>query len=157
MEIPNSYFEEINFNLENRIIFLDVDGTLVPDKGLNFDSLVLRQLEKLKQKNRVFLCTNSNDKIRNNKIEALLGLHIVTHGHKKPSSKIMAGLNLKSPPEELLVIGDKFLTDWLFAKNIGGEFIKVRRKISGKESLIIKLINLGDDLVWHTAKILKLI
>ena len=54
-----SYFENLNLDFRNKAIFLDVDGTLVPDKSLNFDSAVLRQLEKLKAGNRVFLCTNS--------------------------------------------------------------------------------------------------
>jgi len=147
MNNRNNYFEEINFDLRNRIIFLDIDGTLVPDRGLNFDLSVLRQLEKLKAQNRVFLCTNSNDKIRKAKIERLLDLPIVTHRYKKPGSKMLAELNLKPRSKELLVIGDKFLTDGLFAKNIGAEFIKAKRKISGQESILIKLINLFDDLL----------
>ena len=60
---------------------------------------------------------------------------------------MLAELNLKPRSKELLVIGDKFLTDGLFAKNIGAEFIKAKRKISGQESILIKLINLFDDLL----------
>jgi len=158
MKTLNNYFEEAEFNyLGKRTIFLDIDGTLVPDKSLNFDNAVMRQLEKLKKNNRVFLCTNSNDKIRNNQIEKMLGLFIVTHNHKKPSSKIIRELGIDKENKNLLVIGDKFLTDGLFALNIGAQFIKVKRRLSGKESLIIKLINLTDNLAWQIAKLAKII
>lgn len=148
MEIYNNYFEEINLDLKGRIIFLDLDGTLVPDSGLSFDAAVLRQIEKLKAVNRIFLCTNSNNKIRNGQIEKTLGLFIVTHDHKKPSPRVLQTLGLSGKPNNLSVIGDKYLTDGIFAKNIGAEFIKVKRKISGKEDVFIKLINFIDDCIW---------
>ena len=157
MKICNNYFEAINLDFQNQVIFLDIDGTLVSDKGLNFDSLVLRQLEKLKAKNKVFLCTNSNDKMRKVEIERRLNLPIVTHHYKKPSSKMLVELNLKPNSKELLVIGDKFLTDGLFARNIGSEFIKIKRKISGKETLIIKIINFLDDISFKIVLWLKII
>lgn len=154
----NLAFEELNLNLEDRTIFLDIDGTLIADNSqLNFKPEVLNKINFLRQKNQIFLCTNSNDKIRSNKIEGALGLPIVTHNHKKPSSKIIKELGLDKENKNLLVIGDKFLTDWLFAKNIGAQFIKVKRKVSGQESILIKLINLADDLVWKIAKFVKII
>lgn len=152
-----NYFEELNVDFENRVVLLDADGTLVADDGsLDISRPVLDKIAELKRNNTVFLCVNSYDKIRKNKLEEILRLPILNKKYRKPSRKIVSVLE-RSGPHHYLVIGDKFLTDGLFAKNIGGKFIKVRRKISGKESLIIKLINLADDLAWHTAKILKLI
>jgi predicted HAD superfamily phosphohydrolase YqeG len=63
----------------------------------------------------------------------------------------------QSGPHSYLVIGDKFLTDGLFAKNIGGKFIKVQRKVFGQESLLAKLVNFIDDILWNIGRYLKLI
>lgn len=142
-------FEKLNFDFKNHIVFLDIDGTLVPDGDLVLDSEVVRQVQKLQQKNSVFLCTNSHDKIRKSKIEALLNLSIITHKHKKPSRKIIDGLKINSASNQFLVIGDKWLTDGRFAKNIGAQFIKTKRKVSGQESFSVQLINFLDDLIWR--------
>src|SRR3989344_3820413 len=103
-----------------------------------FTPEVAGKIEELKRVNRVFLCTNSNDRIKSNKIEVLLDLPIATYDHKKPSSKILKKLGIRRGGRNLLVIGDKISVDGLFAWNIGSEFIKVERKISGTESLIVK-------------------
>jgi len=152
------YFEDISSGyFENKIIFLDIDGTLLPDGNFDFDSSVIRHLEGLKQNNKVFLCTNSGDRIRSSKIETALGLPIVTHNHKKPSLRIIENLGIKKGGGNLLVIGDKFLTDGLFALNIGAEFVKVGRKISGKESLDVKIVNFLDNILWQMAKFVRII
>lgn len=155
--MDNIAFEKIN-PVKDKIIFLDIDGTLTADDGgLDFSPEVLEKVSLLKQNNRVFLCTNSNDRIKSGKIEATLGLPIVTYDHKKPSSKIIGKLEIGRESKNLLVIGDKFLTDWLFAKNIGADFLKTARKVSGKESLAIKLINFFDDAVWKIMEFVKII
>ncbi|MDO8430340.1 MAG: hypothetical protein Q7S73_03160 [bacterium] len=147
-------FEELNLNLEGRIIFLDIDGTLIADGSqLDFEPKILNKINFLRQKNQIFLCTNSSDRIRSNKIERALSLPIATYNHKKPSSKIIKELGIGKENKNFLVIGDKVLIDGLFALNIGAEFIKVKRKISGQESLVIKLINLADDLICQVVKL----
>ena len=152
-----NFFEELKIDFKGKVVLLDIDGTLLPDDGrYDFEPSVINHVDKLKENNRVFLCTNTNDKIRNTKLAEILKLP-VNRRRKKPNSGILKefGENLTDQP--LVVIGDKFLTDWFFAKNIGAEFIKVKRKISGKESLVIKLINFADDLAWQIAKLLKFI
>ncbi len=149
-------FEELNIDFKNQVVLLDADGTLVADGSLDISQPVRDKISELKRGNTVFLCINSYDKIKKNKLEEIIGLPILNKKYRKPSHKIVSVLE-RSGPHSYLVIGDKYLTDGLFAKNIGAEFIKVKRKISGQESLVIKLINLADDLTWHTAKILKII
>ena len=82
---------------------------------------------------------------------------IATYSHKKPSFKILKKLDIGKGSGNLLVIGDKISVDGLFAWNIGAEFIKSGRKISGKESFLVKLINFADDIIWKILKLLKLI
>ncbi len=149
MVTNNMEFEKSEFNFKNKIIFLDVDGSLIPDGGLEFNPEVINKVEKLKEKNSVFLCTNSRDRIRNSKIEAILALPIITNRYKKPNHKIIDGLGVGGAQNKFLVIGDKVLIDGLFAKNIGARFIRVKRKISGRESILIRTINFIDDLIWR--------
>lgn len=146
-------FENLEINFKNKIIFLDIDGTLIPDGCLDFKNEVIKKIGLLKKENTIFLCTNSHDKIRSSKIADILNLPIVTGDHKKPSKKIINRLNLKDRQDKFLVIGDKILIDGFFAKNIGAQFIKVKRKISGKETIFIKLINFVDDFIcWILRK-----
>lgn len=142
-----SYFENLPLNKRGQIIFLDVDGTLIADDGgVNFAPEVIKKIDELKRNNRVFLCTNSHDRMRNIKIGARLNLPIVSEEYKKPDHRILDGLEFVAADKKM-VIGDKFLTDGRFAKNIGAEFIKVKRKISGKESFSVKLVNILDDML----------
>ena len=111
---------------QGAVIFLDIDGTLRPDEIEEFEPEVLKKLGELKAQNAVYLVSNKN-------------------AAKKPSKKATGDVDLID--KKVIVIGDKFLTDYLFAKNIGAEFIMVRRKISGKESLFVKITYLIDDII----------
>ncbi|OHC47303.1 MAG: hypothetical protein A2X69_06185 [Rhodobacteraceae bacterium GWF1_65_7] len=109
------------------VIFLDIDGTLRPDGDQEMDQEVLNKLAELKAKNEVHLISNKGNNI------------------KKPSREAAKGVDMAG--KKVIVIGDKFLTDGLFAKNIGAEFIKIKRKVSGKEPLFVKFTYLVDDFI----------
>mgnify|MGYP002813994512 CR=1 FL=1 len=64
---------------------------------------------------------------------------------RKPSKNILELVD-ESPFKDKLVIGDKFLTDGLFAKNIGAEFTKVARIESENDRFYIKFLYWIDDL-----------
>ncbi len=130
--MPNKFFEELETPWQGAVIFLDVDGTLRPDGVGEMSLEVLKKLAELRVKNEVHLTSNKENKA------------------KKPSRKAASGVDLQN--KKVMVIGDKFLTDYLFAKNIGAEFIMVRRKISGRESWFVKLTYLLDNLFYKIAK-----
>ncbi|MBU1179716.1 HAD hydrolase-like protein [Patescibacteria group bacterium] len=138
-------FENLKIDFENKIVFLDIDGTLIPDNEINFSAQTVECLDKIKQKNKLYLCTNSLNSKRNKNVEGLLNIELLIGG-KKPFKGIIKDLDLEK--KDCVVIGDKFLTDGLFAKNIGAEFIMVKKKISGKERPIIKIIDFFDNLVY---------
>lgn len=121
------FFEELETPWSGAVIFLDVDGTLRPDGDQKMSPEVLKKLDELRARNEVLLTSNKENRA------------------KKPSRKAAEGVNTAG--RKAIVIGDKFLTDGLFAKNIGAEFIKVGRKTSGNESLFVKITYLIDDLV----------
>ncbi|OGF64221.1 hypothetical protein A2661_00555 [Candidatus Giovannonibacteria bacterium RIFCSPHIGHO2_01_FULL_45_24] len=121
------FFEELDTPWSSATIFLDIDGTLRPDGDREMSPEVLKKLAELKAKNEVHLISNKSN------------------GAKKPSREAAEGVDIAG--KKVVVIGDKFLTDGLFAKNIGAEFIKVRRKISGRENFFVKVTYLIDDFI----------
>lgn len=140
------FFEDAAFDFAGQTVFLDVDGTLAPDNSVQFSPEVMQEVRDLSAKNRVLLCTNKRNTERWRELERILSLPVVTRRHKKPSRRV-----LEDAPHigaERIVIGDKFLTDGVFARRIGACFIRVRRKVSGRESALVKLVNIVDDTVW---------
>jgi len=49
--------------------------------------------------------------------------------------------------DPLVVIGDKYCTDGLFARNLKARFVLVLRKRSGRERLIVRISYLIDRVV----------
>lgn len=144
MKMKTNFFENLDFDYGERcVIFLDIDGTLVPDGEWNLDEAVLKAINNCKRKNEVYLCTNSFNNKRNAYIEKISKLPMIWE-HRKPSRKILAAVPNKFRMLKRVVIGDKVLTDGLFAYRIGAKFVKVKRKV-GKDRMFIRLYNLIDD------------
>ncbi len=139
-------FEQLSEKISGATVFLDVDGTLMPDDSLAVSEVVLSKVKELAEHNQVLLCTNKRDIERWEKLEALLGLPVITKRHKKPSKKVLEEAGEVGPNR--VVIGDKYLTDGLFAKRIGARFLKVERKLSGRETAMTRAFNFFDDLLW---------
>ncbi len=151
--MPNKYFENLDFShLKNKLIFLDIDGTIASDSKSDINPAVLKNIRILDQNNKVFLCTNSFHKDRAHDIAKITDLKFIDCKYKKPFKKILDFVDQDLLSLEKIVIGDKFLTEGLFAANINAEFIKVKRKVNS-DSSIIKLINLIDDLIYSLIKL----
>lgn len=127
------------------IIFLDIDGTLVADSGTIPDQTGIEMVEKLKVNNTVYLCSNKkNFQERNRNLAAYLNVRYLETNHKKPSRKILESVENPSN-QSLLVIGDKYITDGLFARSINAEFFKVQHVSDHNESIWVKIIYAIDD------------
>jgi predicted HAD superfamily phosphohydrolase YqeG len=142
-------FEQLDLDFFGKIVLLDIDGTLVPDGKMDF-GFVLEKIGELKKNNTVYLCTNTRRENRKAQIEKLLGVPFVSSKYKKPSRKIIKDLDKN---KDIVVAGDKFLTDFVFAKRIGADFIWAKRKLSGQERAVIKIINFVDDVLHAVYKI----
>lgn len=142
-------FENITVQWSGRIVLLDIDGTVAPDHEHDFGSS-RKKIEELCDKNTVYICTNSREPERVQLIAEKLNLPIASIKYKKPSKKILYDIVYNSGREilgrEVIVIGDKFLTDYLFAKRINAVFVPVSRKISGHERWTVKIIYLIDNM-----------
>ena len=140
------YFEQHTFRFENSLVILDIDGTLVPDCGRVACPVVVEKVLELKARgNEIRLCSNSrrgNYAERLDAIAAQLDVGVCPVVFRKPSTLAISGIDRKG--RELVVIGDKDLTDGLLARRVGGQFIKVRRMLDPADRLSSRMANLID-------------
>jgi predicted HAD superfamily phosphohydrolase YqeG len=142
------YFKDLSLShIKNHLIILDIDGTLVGDGGSELSEDVCAQIEKLKKNNDLLLCSNRKDFSRDAKISQMIKVDFIESPIRKPNKKLLNLIPMKMRKDrKLLVIGDKYTTDHLFAKNIGADFIKIKRVV-GREWWIVKFANGIDDLI----------
>jgi len=140
------YFEQHTFDIENSLVILDIDGTIVPDCGRVASAAVAAKVLELKARgNDVRLCSNSrrgNYAVRLAALASQLDVGGCPVAFRKPSTLALSGLDRKGRP--LVVIGDKDLTDGLLARRVGARFIKVRRKLDPADRLSSRMANLID-------------
>ena len=148
-----SFFHSLEIDhLKGYLIFLDIDGTLIHDSKHELDEEVIKKINILKKNNEVYLCSNSSDYSRNRKVSELSGLPYLETTLRKPSKKMLHLVD-EAGGKKRLVIGDKLLTDGLFALNIGAKFMKVKRMTSTQDSRYIKFLYWVDDVISKMLKI----
>jgi predicted HAD superfamily phosphohydrolase YqeG len=140
-------FEQQAFDFSNALVVLDVDGTLVPDCGRRASRAAIGKVIELKERgNEIRLCSNSRRGDYAERLAALasqLDVGVCPVMFRKPSKLVLSGLDWRG--RELIVIGDKDLTDGLLARRAGARFIKVRRKTDPADRLSSRLANLFDN------------
>jgi predicted HAD superfamily phosphohydrolase YqeG len=145
------FFQDISWSsYAAKDIILDIDGTLVSDSSVEISPATVQTVEQLKQRNRVYACSNSKNRIRNKQIADLLDVPLLDFCRRKPFRE---AIGERSDFNDILVIGDKWLTDGLLAVNLEAEFCKVDTVSDGRETLYIRLVNffdalLGNIIVW---------
>jgi len=140
-------FEDLEINhLNGYLILLDIDGTIANDSDKKINHTVLKKISRLRNQNDVYLCSNSRDHKRNRDVSRMTKIDYLETDLRKPRKKILDLID-RSEHKKKLVIGDKFLTDGLFAKNIKADFIKVKRIESDKDKFYIKFLYWIDDLI----------
>lgn len=147
------YFENLNTaSIKDALIFLDIDGTLVADNENCPSEEVLKKVKSLSERNVVWLCSNNFNVGRNKTMHRLTGLSII-RGHRKPSMKILDCVSDEERAMPMLVIGDKVITDGLFAWRISARFIKVKRKTNSTDRWFVRIYNLTDNIVYNLLKL----
>src|SRR3989338_3261972 len=122
-------------------VIVDVDGTLTHDKG-EPDAAALEKLKRLGEIANVHLCSNG----ANGRVQTLAqaaGVSAIDSIHRKPSRRVLE--KLVHEGTRLVVIGDKALTDGLFALNIGAGFVPVARLRHAGDTRLIRSTYMLDD------------
>ena len=139
------YFKELEVKeWSGNTIIVDVDGTLLADGNSELDPLAVKKMHEMNLANSVFLFSNRWASGRDAELEKELQVPFLKSPFKKPNKKVIDGLpdRLKN---NMVVIGDKILTDGLFAKNIKADFVKVKRLTSDKDSALVRLSYVIDN------------
>ena len=146
------YFFEIDVgDISDKFILLDIDGTIASDQNESVDAKNIEIIRKLEQSNNVFLLSNNRSKKRIEKITNCTRLAHLPTQNKKPSKKILSSIEPEQH-KKILVIGDKYLTDVLFAQKIGAPYIKVRRLTEKTDRFFVTWSFWFDDLVYFFMK-----
>lgn len=131
---------------------IDVDGTLVADGGRDLGALEALVLHKLRERGVVRLISNKHGE-RVVAIAEASGTEYIAAAHKKPSKKALGPVELQG---RVVVIGDKWLTDGLFARAIGADFIKANHMRGQHDSLFVRFSYFIDDGLWFLITNLRL-
>ncbi|MCA9356609.1 hypothetical protein H6784_04575 [Candidatus Nomurabacteria bacterium] len=146
MKSSQSYFKDCDFSsIKNSLVILDIDGTIVPHNGTEVLPDELNQINFLKENNnRIVIVSNNVDQRRNESIAQALDVECIETGYRKPDVRAIGKLVAQYSSQSLFVIGDKMLTDGLFAKKLGGVFWGVENLRSKEDSLGVRIFYFID-------------
>ena len=131
--------------IQHHRIIVDIDGTVTCPSQEHVHADVVAVIHALQRTNEVFLFSNNFDGARSRRIAAAMGVPYVETPYRKPRRAVLAAL----PPSQrpLAVIGDKFLTDELFAVFAGARYVRVQRYACRGDSLFARVGCVFDDMV----------
>lgn len=139
-------FAETDFTgLSGTTIFIDIDGTLVPDGSVivaHEESFAVMMLAAC---NKIVIFSNSGNHARSEAIAARFGAQVMPYGFRKPFVTMKdAQAHFFGP---FAVVGDKIMTDGIFAWIIGARYIRVRPILSRTDSVATCLVYAIDGLI----------
>ncbi len=106
-----------------KTVILDIDGTLVPERSVKLPEPVRVFVKELAAHSDVYLCSNSHLDQRTLAFAEMLGVKYVESHYRKPRIDIRS---VTGTTNELVVIGDKWLTDGRLARRNQARFVKVK-------------------------------
>ncbi len=146
------FFHELHVeSIEGSIIVLDIDGTIMCSSSKIVDQSVKDVIKLLQQKNTVYVFSNNFNGQRSRMIAKQLQLPYIESPYKKPHKKILNYIEHAMTP--IVTIGDKYLTDGLFAQFIHAKHIRVSRYRCAKDSFADRSACAFDDCVYFGARI----
>ncbi|MEA3449963.1 MAG: HAD hydrolase-like protein [Patescibacteria group bacterium] len=145
------YFWEIDTDkYKNYNIIIDIDGTLCAEGESLIGEREKRAVNLLKKNNLIYIFSNNPDKIRSRDIADQVECKYLEAPHKKPCKKIINYLPKSNQP--ILIIGDKFLTDIIFARRIKADYILVESLRSDNDRFLVRIFNFVDDFIVKVMK-----
>lgn len=155
IEEKDIFFHELDAsNIFDTTVILDIDGTLTCSSKKDIDENVIGVIRKLQERNTVYVFSNNYDEKRSREIAVSLDLPYIESPHKKPSKKILKYIDETCP---VVAIGDKYLTDGLFAQFVGAKHIRVKRYQCKNDSIADKLACFLDDVMYKIARLLRVV
>lgn len=132
-------------------VYLDLDGTIVADGQGELAPHEAKALSELKEGRDVYIVSNKGLG-RAPRIAEMHGIKAILSDYKKPNPQVLGSLG--QPPDGAVVIGDKVLTDGIFAWRIGADFIKVDSLRAPTDDMYINVAYAIDAVVWSLCRVL---
>ncbi len=149
------FFHDVSTDaISDSVVILDIDGTLTCSSSMHINDRVREKIRELKKTNAVYIFSNNYDGERSRIIAHDLGLPYIEAPHKKPNKKILNYIERGTSP--VVAIGDKFLTDGLFAHFSRATHIRVRRYRCSADSVWDRLACIFDDCAYFIAHLVGL-
>lgn len=141
MRRKTCYFADLDVSaLRDSLVALDIDGTLGPHGCERLAQKVLQQIAILVLNgNLVRLVSNNADSERARRLATVLGVEAVESVYRKPNPRAFGNIPEPRLGWPIVVIGDKVLTDGLFAKRLGARFHKVEIVRSRSDPLAVRI------------------
>ncbi len=129
------YFRDLNLSaLKDSLILLDLEGTIAPQGAVEIDPASRAAIQKLAaQGNQIYICSNS---VIAQSIATTSGLEFVQRNKQKPHVDASLREFLGRTEKPVVVIGDSYYYDGLFAKRLGVPCIIVKSLGKKKVSLL---------------------
>lgn len=137
--------------LRAKRVYLDLDGTIVPDGEEELAPHEAHVLHELQQGREVYVVSNKG-LVRGPRVADAHGIKAVVSHYKKPNPRVLK--SLERPSEGAVVIGDKVLTDGIFAWRIGADFIKVDSLRAPTDDFLTRVSYALDSAVWSLCRAL---
>jgi predicted HAD superfamily phosphohydrolase YqeG len=149
------FFHDISIDtIKDSVVILDIDGTLTCSSSTSVSDAVRQKISVLQRSNAVYLFSNNYNGVRSRMIARDLNVPYIESPHKKPNKKILNYITQGTCP--VIAIGDKFLTDGLFAHFSRVEHIRVRRYHCATDSIWDRAACVFDDCIYSIAQRLGL-
>lgn len=140
----SGFFRDLDPKIfQGTTVLLDLDGTIVPDGAVvlaNGEDETLRRIVAVA--GRVIVVSN-NLRNRDVVLKEHYRLHVALGSAKKPSKNAVGEFVFEEPT---VVVGDKYITDGMFAHNLRARFIHVRRLENDSESFFVRMSYALDSL-----------
>jgi 4-hydroxybenzoate polyprenyltransferase/predicted HAD superfamily phosphohydrolase YqeG len=127
--------------VRGRNVIIDIDATLVPDKSEVLPQKARDLLRTMAQAAQVVFLSSNGSAERTKRFANESGVQVLV-GARKPWLR----LPKEFPTGEIIVIGDKWITDGLLAARIGASFMQVARERNNEEQFLTRLAFSFDDL-----------
>lgn len=147
-----SWEDILALNLKGHTIILDIDGVVMAHAEKTVPGDIKRYIEILKESNDIYIVSNGFSSKRKAYTSNALDVPWVDSGYRKPNIRILSFIDYdKEKP--LVVMGDKILTDGLFAIRINAKPLLLERRLIDTDPLVTRLTYLIDDAIYTLCKL----
>lgn len=153
------FFRDLHIEkFRDTVVILDIDGTIYHDKEHTVLIPEQDKINELKSVAKKVILLSNGEHTRTVILSERHGVAYHNSVYKKPYRKIIYDIKKEFgfEKDEIVVIGDKFITDGLLALQTGARFIHVQSLQKNDEGVVNKSVYFFDDIFGKIVEYIKL-